>query len=105
MECFVRADERLLCAVRRRVGVARDAKRDVVHPASVTLDEGREGIGIAGEAPLDDLLIGARQPAASVAPEALLSRLPRGLSGCFAYCGAPDGPHLVGTRLLPYARS
>src|SRR5207247_11443838 len=105
MERLVRADERLLCTVRRRVGVARDPKRDVVHPASVTLDEGREGIGIAGEAPLDDLLIGARQPAASDGARGpLLSRLPRGLSGCFAYCGAPDGPHLVGTRLLPYAR-
>jgi hypothetical protein len=65
VEGLVRADERFLGAVGGRVGVTRDTQRDVVHPASVTFDEGRIGVGIAGEAPLNGFLIGARQPAAS----------------------------------------
>ncbi len=70
MESAIGAHERLLRAVSRRVGVVRDPQRDVVHPASIAFDEGRESVGVAGEAPLDDLLIGARQPAASRWPEA-----------------------------------
>src|SRR5258706_2017152 len=88
MECLVCANERLLCAVRRGVGVARDAQRDVVHPTSVTFDKRGEGVGIACEAPLDDLLIGARQPPASDGFRCpLLTRFT--LSPLVLFCGLP----------------
>ena len=62
MERSVRADERLLGAVVRRISVMRDPQRDVVHAPSVSLDQHGVRIGVTQEAELHDLLIGPCQP-------------------------------------------
>jgi len=81
VERAVRTDEGLLRAVVRGVPVTRDPQREVVQPASVPFDDLGEGVAVARQAGLDDLLVAPQPCLLETAPTASFSIPAAGAAG------------------------